>query len=146
MNLEAIAAELKPISPFEWLCVGKLGDDHTLCATYVITMRLGDHAYLNDVAPLFYRTVNLKTGKTVKMFAHPELSVEAQQLLAHHYSEDYVHSDGLCMMVEFCDYSHEYVENGKSTMGTHEEFGKNIYYADVDELRAPGGEYVSLIM
>lgn len=146
MNIEALTAELKPMNPFERLCVGKLGEDRAYCATYVITMRVGNSAYLNDAHPLFYRTVNLKTGETVEMFAHPELSVDAQQVLANHYSEDYVRTDGLCMMIEFCEYSHEYVENGKSTMDTHEKFGKNIYYADIDELRVSADEYISLIM
>lgn len=141
-NLAALTDELKPMNLFEWLWVGKIGN--ALCATYVVNSREGDDVDLNREL-IFYRTVDVRTGHEVELYAHPKLSAGVVQAFYEHYSVQYVRDDGLEQMWQFGVDAHMHVtEPGKAPMDSHPKFGMSFHYADVGELHLNDGSAVFL--
>ena len=143
-TINAVSAEIKYMTPFEWLCVGKPSNAHDNHATVMINQRDGD---IIDIAfePIFYRTIDLRTQRTVDLFIHPKLSVDAGLALAEHYSEQQVLYSALMQLREFVTSHHRHVNaNGESIMPMSERFGKNIYHTDVEELRLAGDQFINV--
>lgn len=150
-RIDAVSEELMPLHPFEWQFVNR-GPKFGVVSTYMVNRRViepGVDEVSVNFEPLFYRTVNLITRKTLELYTHPDLSADAAQVLAEHYSEQYVIDDGINSMFQFVD---EVVHNVTVEYGVticvldkHDKFGQVVHYQDIDELTMSDGTTINTV-
>jgi len=131
--------QFKTIGPdlFQRLYVGMMKHhlgtvvETTACATYVVENSKGQR--------LFYKSVDIKSGRMVRggndLVAYPS----ALQALDEHFNDAYVAQEGL---TEAAQYLCEDYQPG--SMKRHPEFGQEVFHADIDELHMSNDSFIGL--